>query len=728
MIRKLVSSASLLAVIVIVPACEKGGVVDPKDPTVATIEATAASLDIEPGDTARFSVTALTKSGQPAARVTLRAEASAGAAFVSSTDEQGAATVSWALPGGTNSATLKIRAGTGDASVTLEGRSVYSEPYLTGVSALVPGETATLKGRGFTGRLASVTAGGRTVTASVTSDSTATIPVPVWSSCDVDARPVEIRAGSKAYSRTMGRVQVKDPFRLAEVGDSKVIPLSELGCLRFPANDESYLVTALNLSAVWGTGEHVFTLRALSDTASLPTGAAPAAARAAAPARMASAASAHEHPEIRTLSKARAAAEVKPLDPRYATAQVGDTLTFIDWYGEPREDHCFTPRSGMRTFQAVVIAAEGRSVFVADTRSTHIAAITSLGERARFQKAAKMVDRTMVAAIRHTINPAFEPRKDGANGRVFTVVGLIPSGWNAAGLITPDHLPEVCTGASGMMTSYHNHIYWKYGPEDLSSIAVHEFAHAAQSEYAVRNDNRQSVGYFYESFAVQAQEAAARFSMGRLEGAPVNELTEEHPDPQHALKVLAWNNVHPLHPIWGFWGRDSSANYQHGGRWLLWARDELGQTLVETPGRTLYQQILDSKPGNEGPDIRTLAGYVNPQMSMEQMLEKFMLDWTLDDQLPASAMQKLGMDGVAAWDNSGRLNSSDWSRHYNNSLRRDGTTYPTIAVHAGLREVKIAPSSWQQWILPAMDNRGLSLLFTDVNTAANVRVRVIRVR
>lgn len=129
------------------------------------------------------------------------------------------------------------------------------------VDSLVPGGIARLVGQGFTpDKLAGLTVEGRVASdLRIESDSVARFQVPELRACEEDGRPVQLVASGRGI-----RAPVRTPKPLVLlVGESRLLPLGELGCLQFPAGHE-VLVHALSLSRN-PAAQTLFRLRAEGD-------------------------------------------------------------------------------------------------------------------------------------------------------------------------------------------------------------------------------------------------------------------------------------------------------------------------------------------------------------------------------------------------------------------------------------------------------------------------------
>ncbi|HEU0076847.1 MAG TPA: hypothetical protein VFQ76_04305, partial [Longimicrobiaceae bacterium] len=115
---------------------------------------------------------------------------------------------------------------------------------LTRVAAFTPGAVATLYARNLS-RLSTLTVGDVPVQASHTSDTTAVFTVPTWRSCETDGRRVTLLANGSV--QLVAPIELRDTVALA-VGESRVLGPADTACLRLGANDQDYVLSAVNLS------------------------------------------------------------------------------------------------------------------------------------------------------------------------------------------------------------------------------------------------------------------------------------------------------------------------------------------------------------------------------------------------------------------------------------------------------------------------------------------------
>src|SRR5688500_10989903 len=117
--------------------------------------------------------------------------------------------------------------------------------HVTSVDTLRPGQTAQVRGSGLT-NLKSLRLDGVEATQLVArSDSVAEFRVPSMRACETDMRAVNVSADGSAPIGAVVRVAATLSLR---PGESRVLTRDDLKCLRLPAADEDYVLSAANLA------------------------------------------------------------------------------------------------------------------------------------------------------------------------------------------------------------------------------------------------------------------------------------------------------------------------------------------------------------------------------------------------------------------------------------------------------------------------------------------------
>src|SRR4030095_13297285 len=95
-------------------------------------------------------------------------------------------------------------------------------------------------------------------------------------------------------------------------------------------------------------------------------------------------------------------------DPRYATAVVGDTLRFVDWFSG-QSQICQQPVESVASFRAKVVAVSGQVAVVVDLRHPSAAAYLDPATLGWLRDAAAMGDRWLLAAMRSLLDAHYVP-------------------------------------------------------------------------------------------------------------------------------------------------------------------------------------------------------------------------------------------------------------------------------------------------------------------------------
>jgi hypothetical protein len=240
---------------------------------------------------------------------------------------------------------------------------------VTSVDTLRPGQIAHVRGSGLTNLRSLLLDGVEATELVARSDSVAEFRVPSMRACETDMRAVKVSADGGAPIGAVVRVPPSVSLRPAE---SRVLTEDDLRCLRLPAADEDYVLSAANLRVPTAPTE---VQRPLVAVRLLGTGDATASTLAASDAR-GSLAPFDAHgtatpvepalSDVSALTGSYSQAPV-PFDPRYPTAVAGDTLRFVDWYsGAPQI--CQQPAETVPSFRAKVVAVSGKVAVAVDLR------------------------------------------------------------------------------------------------------------------------------------------------------------------------------------------------------------------------------------------------------------------------------------------------------------------------------------------------------------------------
>ncbi|HEV2149364.1 MAG TPA: hypothetical protein VGR37_18320 [Longimicrobiaceae bacterium] len=468
--------------------------------------------------------------------------------------------------------------------------------HVTSVDTLRPGQIGHVRGSGLK-NLRSLLLDGVAATELVArSDSVAEFRVPSMRACETDMRAVKVSAEGSAPIGAIVRVPPSVSLRPAE---SRVLTQDDLRCLRLPAADEDYVLSAANLAIPTAGVEFE---RMLVSVRLLGTGDATASTLASADARGSLAPFSARGagtplepamPERAALTGKYSQAPV-PFDPRYATAVAGDTLRFVDWYSG-RPDICHQPAESVPSFQAKVVAVSGQVAVVVDLRHPSAAAYLDPAKLGWLRDAAAMTDRWLLPTMRSVFDADYLPPA-GGGGRFYLLLGFMPAAFQSfAGYAYDGPLPTVnvasqasCPRASEMVVSLLNPD-WFAQPQYQNAnwaagLFLHEYAHNADLLTSRRG---RIAGILGEGLATLAEETASRIASGQPLHARHSGVGSDAPAGVHG----------GAHGMWGT--RPELGPWQHNGRYganarmLLFLRELAGEASVDHGRRpTLYQRLI----------------------------------------------------------------------------------------------------------------------------------------
>ena len=463
--------------------------------------------------------------------------------------------------------------------------------HVTSVDTLRPGQLAHVRGSGLT-QLRSLLLDGVEATELVArSDSVAEFRVPSMRTCETDMRAVKVSADGSAPVAAVVRVPPSVSLRPAE---SRVLAEDDLRCLRLPAADEDYVLSAASLAIPTAATELP---RMLVSVRLLGTGDATASTLASSEAggplapfsaRGAGAPVEPAMPEQAALAGSYAQAPA-PFDPRYATAVAGDTLRFVDWFsGTP--EICHQPAESVPSFRAKVVAVSGRVAVVADLRHPSAAAYLDPAKLGWLRDAAAMTDRLLLPTMRSVFDADYQPPA-GGGGRFYVLLGALP---NATGFAYDGPLPTVnvasqasCPRASEMVVSLVSAdrlaLTQNQDASYVAGVFLHEYAHNADL-LTSRRDRTQSI--LNEGLATLAQETASRIASGQPLRARHSAVGSDAPAVSDGALGM-WGTQPELGPWQG------NGRYGANARMLLFLRELAGEASVDHGRRpTLYQRLI----------------------------------------------------------------------------------------------------------------------------------------
>jgi hypothetical protein len=578
---------------------------------------------------------------------------------------------------------------------------------LTRVASFAPGTVATLYGRNFS-RLSTLQVGDTPVQVARTSDTTATFTVPTWRSCETDGRRVPLQANGSVQLAAL--LDLPDTVALA-VGESRVLTPAEAACLRLGANDQDYVLSAVNLSrdAVQRT-DRLLVLRTWTDGDAAPL---PSTAPAADTARWSSAA------RLLLPGTARTAADPyspdpAEFDPRYATAGVGDTVTLIDWPALARiggyPHPCQVPPDRVPTYPARVAATSGRVVIAVDLRARNRAEHFAPASLALLGKAARLADAPLVETVQAVFDPDFQPLR-GAGGRYYLVLADDLAGAVGASSDGGTAQPRsVCALASEMPVTLASATVptTDLMARNLAKIAIHEYAHTVDVVTAARRVGwlyAHSAGWMGEAWAVAAEETAVRIASGQPTAARLSLVTDAHP-----FSTLGLANLWAARPDLSPW--TGPGQYEQGASLLMFARELAGEASLGSGRGRLYLRLLARGSWS----IEALAAELGT--TPDDLLDAWALAVATDDLVPAGSAGASRLPQLATWDNrEPSMEARDAT--YRHASRRLSRTVGTVRV------LEAAPGSVAAVYLMADTGRGVSIQANELTTA---RVRLTRIR
>lgn len=583
------------------------------------------------------------------------------------------------------------------------------DPAIT-ASVLTSGGEGVLQGTHLDKLAGSITVDGVAVTPTARSQTEIRFAMPPGRACEVDGRAVAVQAGSLSHT---GQLEVPGALAL-QVGESRVLTRAEMGtlCLQLPAANERYVLTALNPSLEPAPAPDVlFTVRGWTGAggaASATPSRAPLADRAAghlAPRSAVAAAGSHQYAE-----------SPAPFDPRYATATVGDTLPWIDWWGSALPN-CADARERIPTIRIVVAAtsSSGKTVIAFDARSAKGQEWTSPAVRARLTRAAEMMDRWAVAAVRESMDRGYQPLR-GAGGRWFHVFRTDVPGWTVDGNDAPQ---TACRYSSEVPSTI-----GPDGPpqndaqaEYLAGLAIHEYGHHAEGVYRIRRWGSLTPpmrvttkwGSLGEAWAQTVQETAARLASGQATAARYTPLDAPNSNVPYADFYLNGYGETPGQSLWSITPGSRGGYYDQGTRFLMYLRERFGDAAIGSAGERFFAQA-QALPDYDVPSLAGLAG-----MTATEALDRWSLAEATDDLVEPSAAAARGLPQIQSW------------------VPHDARPLPSVMVPRtanSARSLSVGRGNYAALYLFADDvdaGKGLSLTFDGFGSAPFV-ARITRLR
>lgn len=517
------------------------------------------------------------------------------------------------------------------------------------VEGLTPGATARLVGRGLRELEALTVAGDTVQELAVLSDTLATFRVPVRRQCETDGRVVTLAA--RGAEPLQASLEVQGTVQMA-VGESRVLALQDLTCIRLAARDEDYVLSVAGTGMPSGHGETLrskLLFRTWTSANNWPESwsgfygpVMPVPPPGPPPPPIAGG------PDM-------FATNPTPFDARYATAQVGDIVTMVQWSGDAAQNEtlCRLPREQVPTYPARVVAATSRVVIVVDTRHPQAAVFTNPATGGWLQEAANIVEPLLLPTMRSVFDPAFEPLR-GGGGRYYVVLNTMAPGalgfaWDGAWPGATGASQASCPHASEMTTIRLNAATFadaQYrNPPALATLLIHEYAHHVDGRvHLMQGRPSNSSWYLNEAWAVQAEETAARLASQQPQGATKTRLTTSSPAMGSVFAGL-WGR----HPRLGPW--QAGGRYSVSAQMLLMMRELAGEVAVgATSAPTLHQRLYASARDwtDHAATVPGLAAAVG--LPYEELVDRQALASVTAGLLPPEIVAAQGLPRFRSWD------------------------------------------------------------------------------
>ncbi|MDF1505130.1 hypothetical protein, partial [Roseisolibacter sp. H3M3-2] len=295
-------------------------------------------------------------------------------------------------------------------------------------------------------------------------------------------------------------------------------------------------------------------------------------------------------PGTTALTGSHAQAPVQ-FDPRYATAVVGDTLRFVDWFSGQAQI-CQQAPASVASFPAKVVAISGSVVAVVDLRHPSAAAYLDPAKLGWLRDAAAMTDRLLLPTMRSLFDADYRPPA-GGGGRFYVLLGTLPNATGFAydgplgtsNLTTQASCPRSSEMVVSLVSADRLAMPQSQDAASVAGVFLHEYAHNAD---ALTSRRYRIAGIIGEGLATVAEETASRIASGQPLRARHAGVGADAPAVTGGALGM-WGTQ----PALGPW--QANGRYGANARMLVFLRELAGEASTEHGRRpTLYQRLVQT--------------------------------------------------------------------------------------------------------------------------------------
>ncbi|HLM67801.1 MAG TPA: hypothetical protein VK358_09750, partial [Longimicrobium sp.] len=401
-----------------------------------------------------------------------------------------------------------------------------------------------------------------------------------------------------------------------------------------------------------------------------------------------------------------------PLDPRYTTAQPGDTVRFVNVRAIRNvPNYCSMPRDQVLrdnalSYPAVVAAVSGKTVFAVDLRSPAAASFLSETGRAYAHRAIAIADPLVIPVFRELFDARYE-QPNGGGGRRFAVINDDYTAGAAA--IASDGLTDQpqawCGLASEMQTTFFNSGVFTpdRDPRVMAGVLIHELAHvAAYLTLSRERVGTAGFGFLSEPWSMVAEEVAMRMASGQPTRARLDRVGPSAPYDDNIDN--------------GMWSELSGTGifahvYTQAPLMLMYTRELLGHEGFTPETATLFQRLVRRGYAPQSNESVMSALAAEAGTTSERLLDDYMIAAATDDLVAEDVALARRLPQLWTWDRTGG------GATRNNVSRRMFVS----------GELSVAPSGYAALYLMGDGERGVSLELGNVSGKPFI-ARLIRLR